>query len=319
MDIKQLKEMKKMCRLTAQDISVESGVPLSTVQKIFAGQVKNPREKTLKAIERVLERFYPPEARPDMDSCAYSYSGMVPDMPAYLREGNLAYDYGYSDEYYNAGNRVYAEKIGREYVDYELDSMYREYTIDDYYDIPDDMRVELIDGHIYNLASPSLTHQHIVGSIYRYFMNYIDQHGMNCRMFMAPVDVRLDLDNKTMIVPDLVGFCNYDKHADEENEGDNKKVTDPRLENDKNVEGAPDFVAEVVSRWSYQRDAYIKFMKYQNAGVKAYWLIDPYRKTVTVNDFANDTHAEYTFKDKVPVALTGGELVIDFNRIMDSL
>ena len=142
---------------------------------------------------------------------------------------------------------------------------------------------------------------------------------MNCRMFMAPVDVRLDLDNKTMIVPDLVGFCNYDKHADEENEGDNKKVTDPRLENDKNVEGAPDFVAEVVSRWSYQRDAYIKFMKYQNAGVKEYWLIDPYRKTVTVNDFANDTHAEYTFKDKVPVALTGGELVIDFNRIMDSL
>ena len=60
-------------------------------------------------------------------------------------------------------------------------------------------------------------------------------------------------------------------------------------------------------------------MKYQNAGVKEYWLIDPYRKTVTVNDFANDTHAEYTFKDKVPVALTGGELVIDFNRIMDSL
>ena len=48
-------------------------------------------------------------------------------------------------------------------------------------------------------------------------------------------------------------------------------------------------------------------------------MIDPFRKTVTVNDFANDTRAVYTFDDKVPVALTGGELVIDFSKIMDSL
>ena len=312
MDLDRLKRMKKMCRLTAQDISVESGVPLSTVQKIFAGQVKNPREKTITAIERVLDRYYPPEARPDMDSSAYSYSGISPQTPAYVREGNLAIDYGYYNEYYNAGNRAYAEAIGREYIDYELDSMYREYTVDDYYAIPDDMRVELIDGHIYNLASPSLTHQDIVGSIYFHFRNYISQSHMSCRMYMAPVDVRLDLDNKTMIQPDLAGFCSHNEDEDEKN-------VDSRLANGKNVEGAPDFIAEVVSKWSFQRDAYIKYMKYQNAGVREYWMIDPFRKTVTVNDFANDTRAVYTFDDKVPVALTNGELVIDFSKIMDSL
>ena len=281
MDLKRLKRMKKLSRLTAQDISVASGIPLSTVQKIFAGQVENPREKTITAIEKVLEKYYPPEA-------------------------GLNMDYDYSDEYYNAGNRVYAERLGREYVDYELDSMYREYTIDDYYAIPDDMRVELIDGRIYNLSAPSVNHQHIVGTIYHFFRNYIDNGHDGCRVFMAPLDVRLDLDNKTMIQPDLIGFCEHDK--------DDNGV-DPRLRLDRNIEGAPDFIVEVISRWSYTRDASLKYDKYLNAGVREYWLVDPFRKTVTVNDFVNDTHVVYTFDDTVPVMLTGGELTIDFKQV----
>ena len=36
------------------------------------------------------------------------------------------------------------------------------YTIDDIYDLPDGQRAELIDGQIYNMASPSRTHQKLV-------------------------------------------------------------------------------------------------------------------------------------------------------------
>lgn len=311
MDLARLKRMKKLSKLTAQDISVESGIPLSTVQKIFAGQVENPREKTITAIEAVLDRHYPPEARLNTDSSAHSYSyyPLTGEQPLFVREDNLAYDYGYYDEYYNAGNRAYAEMRGREYIDYELDSMYREYTVDDYYAIPDDMRVELIDGHIYNLSAPSVEHQHIVGSIYYYFRNYINEGHDGCRVFMAPLDVRLDLDNKTMIQPDMIGFCEHKKEGEEDEE-------DPRLRLNKNIEGAPDFIVEVVSRWSYVRDSSLKYNKYLRAGVKEYWLVDPFRKTVTVNDFMNDTCVVYTFDDKVPVSLTGGELVIDFRKVV---
>lgn len=40
-----------------------------------------------------------------------------------------------------------------------------EYTLEDYYKIPDDIRVELIDGVIYDMSSPTSVHQ-IIGGLY---------------------------------------------------------------------------------------------------------------------------------------------------------
>lgn len=37
-----------------------------------------------------------------------------------------------------------------------------EFTIADYYALPDDKRVELIDGVFYDMASPSLLHQQLL-------------------------------------------------------------------------------------------------------------------------------------------------------------
>lgn len=52
--IDELKNKKKKLGLTYEDISRESGVPLSTVQKIFGGKTLSPRTSTLSAIERAL-------------------------------------------------------------------------------------------------------------------------------------------------------------------------------------------------------------------------------------------------------------------------
>jgi len=41
-----------------------------------------------------------------------------------------------------------------------------EYTIDDYRALPDEQRVELIDGYFYDMASPTFGHQSIGGEIH---------------------------------------------------------------------------------------------------------------------------------------------------------
>ena len=56
--IEELKNMKISLGLTNQDISDKSGVPLGTVQKIFANVTSAPRRKTLLAIEKALKSTY---------------------------------------------------------------------------------------------------------------------------------------------------------------------------------------------------------------------------------------------------------------------
>ena len=81
------------------------------------------------------------------------------------------------------------------------------YTVDDYRALPDEQRVELIDGYFYDMASPTFGHQSIGGEIYRQIANFIMENGGNCRPFIAPVDVQLDCDEKTMVQPDVGIVC----------------------------------------------------------------------------------------------------------------
>ena len=118
--------------------------------------------------------------------------------------------------------------------------------------------------------------------------------------FMSPIDVRLDLDDRTMVQPDVIILCDKSKYT-------------PRR-----IEGAPDFIAEVLSPSSKTRDLFIKLNKYRNAGVREYWVIDPIKKSVMTYVFENqDDYAYYTFRDHIPVSIYGDELVIDFSRIDD--
>jgi Uma2 family endonuclease len=57
-----------------------------------------------------------------------------------------------------------------------------------------------------------------------------------------------------------------------------------------------------------------------NAGVREYWIVDPYNETITAYDFQSDVYPlHYTFNDTVPVSISGGECTIDFRRIKDVL
>ncbi|MBR0372936.1 MAG: Uma2 family endonuclease [Mogibacterium sp.] len=279
-DLSKLKARKKALSLTNQDIAEESGVPLSTVQKVFAGQTASPRYDTLAQIDAVLTRH---ERR--------QYSITPERDTAAVHESNLAYRYDYATSFDQQAPSDDAAL-----------SFYKLYTLEDYYAFPDDRRVELIDGRIYDMTAPTIRHQDIILQVAIAFYSYIEKSGHDCRAIVSPVDVRLDCDNYTMVEPDLVVLCNRGRD-------------DRRLKNTKRVEGAPDFIMEVLSPSSVGLDSGLKYRKYKGAGVREYWIVDPGIRKVTVCDFEHDRETQYTFDDAVPVCLTGGDLRVDFAKI----
>ena len=175
-----------------------------------------------------------------------------------------------------------------------------EYTLEDYYALPDERRVELIDGVIYDMSSPTNIHQLISSEIWEQLKDYIRKKGGKCIPFVAPADVQLDCDNKTMVQPDVFVVCDRDKII--------KRCT----------YGAPDFIVEILSPSTRRKDINIKLKKYIGAGVLEYWIVDPDKRTIVVYDFAHDElPAIYGFDAEIPVGIFGGECKIDFLGIYE--
>lgn len=174
-----------------------------------------------------------------------------------------------------------------------------EYRIQDYFAVPEDIRVELIDGVFYDMAAPTFDHQKIAGEIYRQISNYIMDNNGKCEAGIAPIDVQLDCDDKTMVQPDVLILCN------------NEKILKGR------VFGAPDFVLEVISPSTKRKDYFKKLEKYENAGVREYWILDPYKKQLIVFFFEGDIYAQlHNLTQPVPVHIYEGKLQIRFDHIL---
>ena len=177
-----------------------------------------------------------------------------------------------------------------------------EYTIEDYYNLPDEHRVELIDGVIYDMSSPSSIHQIISLQLCIRFDQYIKNHKGNCIPFLAPMDVQLDSNDKTIVQPDILIIC------------DKSKIKDNL------IYGAPDLVIEVLSPSTQNKDIKIKTTKYRKAGVKEYWIINPLIKQICVHEFLpNNNTTLYSFEDKIPVGIWEGKCVVDFKEIYEYL
>lgn len=168
----------------------------------------------------------------------------------------------------------------------------RKYTAEEYLSASKntDERCELINGDIVSLASPSVTHQRIIGAVFAQIYSYIQAHKGKCEPFFAPLDVRLDDYN--VVQPDVFVVC------------DSSKV-DGRICN-----GVPDFIAEVTSS-NYRHDYVDKLFLYRNSGVREYWIIDTNNREVLVYFFEkSDFPTIYNFGTSVPVNIYDGKLEI---------
>ena len=172
-------------------------------------------------------------------------------------------------------------------------------TLAQYEALPEDSRIEVFDGIIYDMASPSQIHQTILTELLVSLRNYIRKKGGSCSVFPAPFDVKLSDDPLTIVQPDLMVICDKDKL-------DTKRCN-----------GAPDFIIEIVSPSNPADDYIRKLYYYKNYGVREYWIVDSQRKSVTVNYFEKDIlNVPYTFNSVIKVNIYD-DLYIDFSEIAD--
>lgn len=176
------------------------------------------------------------------------------------------------------------------------------FTIEDYYAIPDERRVELIDGVIYDMAAPDYIHQLIIGEVFVQIRSCIRKNHAGCRVFISPCDVQPDNESATVVQPDLVIICSREKLT--------RQL----------YKGAPEFVMEVLSKTTRGRDLWLKRQKYMTSGVREYWIVDPESRQVLVYDFDHsDVPAIYPFSTQIPILLSGGKCTIDFAEISEAI
>lgn len=251
MNIEEMKKRKAELGYSYELLSELSGVPLSTVQKVFSGVTQQPRYETLRALEAIFD----PKAN-------------------YVSEAIAPY----------------------------LTSRQGEYTIEDYYNLPDDCRAELIDGVIYYMTAPLTIHQYIIPQIWQVISDHIRRNKGDCIPMMAPTDVHIMCDGRTIVQPDIFVVCKRDKLTR------------------KCIEGAPDMVVEVLSPSTRRKDMTIKLNKYSEAGVREYWIVDIDSRKVVVYLLDGDMiPTVYTFADKVPVAIFDNKCVVDFAEIDEQI
>lgn len=168
---------------------------------------------------------------------------------------------------------------------------------------PDETRWELIDGHAYAMAAPSLQHQLVVLGLATQLRTQFRARG--CRVVPAPFDVlladagRADSQIDTVVQPDIVVVCDAAK-----------------LEN-RGCRGAPELVIEVVSPTSETRDRVVKLALYEQHGVSQVWIVDPIDRSVTVHRRVGDRFAApESFAAHGVQAIAGDEpLVIDWDEV----
>lgn len=171
MDISDLKKLKKEAGLTNAEIAELSGIPVSTVNKIFSGATKNPRYATLLAIEQVLTT---------KEKIPFTYDKLKEE-PSIVRDASAPYMYSA-----------------------------REYDGEDIEKLSEWSRAELINGKLYMLSAPNRLHQYFVAELLFEIKSYIRKNNGKCDVYASPFDVRLFGDDSTIVQPDILVVCNKD-------------------------------------------------------------------------------------------------------------
>jgi Uma2 family endonuclease len=181
----------------------------------------------------------------------------------------------------------------------------KKYTYKDYLSWPDNEQWELIHGIPYAMSpAPTRIHQQVSLAFERIIDEFLKD--TSCEMYHAPLDVRLpeagesDETNVTVVQPDILVVC------------DSHKL------DDKGCSGPPDFIIEIMSESTAAKDMNEKLFLYEDHGVKEYWIVDIWDKTIKTYILdKNNTYLPphlYFKTEKVEVKTLPG-LIIDLSLV----
>lgn len=180
-----------------------------------------------------------------------------------------------------------------------------EFTLSDMELIPEEYRVEMIDGRIQMMGHPSVVHQMIASYFNVEIGVFIRKNKGKCVFMQCPA---LEFHNKdihnTYLVPDIAVVCNRENL------------------NRRGIYNNTDWVIEIVSPGdeNRKRDYITKVEIYLKAGVREYWIVDTEKQKLTVysekNDYMPMLHG---FDQVVPVGIYDGKLKIDLREIQEIL
>ena len=144
------------------------------------------------------------------------------------------------------------------------DTARRKLTYEDYVLFPEDgQRHEIIDGEHYVSPAPTPKHQRVSMRLSSRLHVFAEEHRLG-EVLPAPTDVLLSRHD--IFQPDILFISN--ERA--------------RIVTEKNIQGAPDLVVEILSAGTRKLDERLKLARYELLGVSEYWIVDPLADRVHV-------------------------------------
>ena len=143
----------------------------------------------------------------------------------------------------------------------------KEWTYEEFMSLPEGgpFRYEIIDGELCMTPSPNTRHQEISWNLSGFFWSFLKRRPIG-RSFSAPYDVVFSNDPLQVVEPDLV-FVSKEHLS---------------IIGEKNIQGVPDLLVEILSPSTETADRRVKHSLYERFGVPEYWIVDPATNTIQV-------------------------------------
>jgi Uma2 family endonuclease len=148
-------------------------------------------------------------------------------------------------------------------------------TFEEYLSMEEPTMSEWIDGEVIFMAAASARHQQLGSFLETLLRLWVDVHGLG-QVFRAPFAMRIELPRRGR-EPDVLFVSRERGHLLTANY----------------LNGPADLAIEIISPESVARDRDEKFVEYQAAGIKEYWLIDPDQMTAEFYELGLD-HAYHS-------------------------
>ena len=181
----------------------------------------------------------------------------------------------------------------------------KRYSYADYLtSIFDNIRCELMDGFVKLMAAPKDIHVEVCSNIHGNLWNFLNQNRGDCKIRIAPYDVRFPRGETAnnvifdVVQPDICIICDLSKI------------------DDNGCIGAPDFIVEVHSPSNTKKIMNYKFNLYEKHGVREYWVVYPKDRSIVVFLNKDGKYNDGTVYEKGQIPITIFEnCSIDFSSI----